>query len=465
MILNIRYRGSGQHKTRYALNRRVNMKSKKICKSFMITALFTLTAVITMNINTAAAESIEINKENFHDLNFRNYILNEFDKDKNKILDSEEMKAVTKIDLMNEELGSVRNLKGIEYFPNLRELYFEPFKMRELDLSANKQLEIIVRGGEDPQPYNDVKKLDLSQNNNLKKVYCSMMGIEELILPKSNQIEELDVTVNDLKALDVTSCLNLTVLLAEENKINKLNVTFNKNLKKLSIGDNKLKMINLSKCKKLEYLECGGNKLTTLKLKTNKNLKYLLCGFNSLKSLDVSTCKQLEELRVEYTKITFLDVSANKKLKTLVVNYNRLKTLDVSKNVNLRVLQCENNKIKKLNLYKNAKLKDYKTDKSVKRVPPKKIFKNKKVKITALKRRGKNKITVDVKKVKDAAGYQICYSTNKKFSNAKKINSNKKSITLTDIDSNKKYYIKVRAYTKNQKGKKVYSKNSETKKI
>ena len=62
--------------------------------------------------------------------------------------------------------------------------------------------------------------------------------------------------------------------------------------------------------------------------------------------------------------------------------------------------------------------------------------------------------------VKDANGYQISYSTSKKFTNKttktkliKKAKTTK--TTLKKLKSGKKYFIKIRAY-KNANGKKLY---------
>lgn len=428
------------------------MKLRKISKVFMLTGAITLMAVSMMKIDAAAAEIIDINEKNFPDPTFRKYVLDICDKNKDRILDSEEITAATKMELNgveDDETGAefyydIRDYTGIEYFTNLRELYCEPNDVNELNLSANKQLEIFSCSDKNYKAYCKLKKLDLSQNTKLKEVYCIETDLQELKLPKNNQIEILDVKRNKLKKLDVRSLVHLKKLIIFWNKIDKIDVTRNRNL---------------------EIFDCSGNKISSLKLKTNKNLKILECSYNPIKSLDVSSCKNLKELNARSAKLTSLDVSSNRKLQKLAVTNNQLKTLNVSKNLKLKFLDCMENNIKKLNLFKNSKLKEYYADKGINRIAPKAVFKNKKAKITTLERKGKNKVRIDVKKVKDAAGYQISYSTNKKFSNVRKITSNKRSITLKEMKSNKKYYIKVRAFMKNPKGKKIYSKNSEIKEI
>lgn len=74
------------------------------------------------------------------------------------------------------------------------------------------------------------------------------------------------------------------------------------------------------------------------------------------------------------------------------------------------------------------------------------------------------KVKITLKKIKNAKGYQIKYSTSKKFGKkvTKTINSKKVKVILKKLKAKKKYYIKARAYT-TYKGKKVYGKWSKTK--
>jgi hypothetical protein len=83
-------------------------------------------------------------------------------------------------------------------------------------------------------------------------------------------------------------------------------------------------------------------------------------------------------------------------------------------------------------------------------------------KLTAKKRA----MIVKLKKISGAKGYQISYSTNKKFKKSvKRVTSKKTKITIKKLRSNVKYYVKARGYKTNQKGKKVYGKYSKVKSI
>lgn len=92
---------------------------------------------------------------------------------------------------------------------------------------------------------------------------------------------------------------------------------------------------------------------------------------------------------------------------------------------------------------------------------------NKKVKVASAKA-GKKSVKVTWKKVKGIKGYQIQYSTNKKFKKGNKtitVKSKKStSATIKKLKSKKKYYVRMRTY-KVVNGKKVYSAWSKAKSV
>lgn len=84
-------------------------------------------------------------------------------------------------------------------------------------------------------------------------------------------------------------------------------------------------------------------------------------------------------------------------------------------------------------------------------------------KVTALS--GK-KAKVTLQKVSGADGYEIVYSTDKKFKkNVKKGTVTGTSKTLSKLTKGKTYYVKVRAYRKDSTGAKVYGSFSSVKKV
>lgn len=89
-------------------------------------------------------------------------------------------------------------------------------------------------------------------------------------------------------------------------------------------------------------------------------------------------------------------------------------------------------------------------------------------KISSLKNKKSKQLTVSIKKVSGAAGYQVTYSTDKKFKkgkNTKVVYSKKNTVTLKKLKKGKTYYVKVKAYKLDSKKLKVLGKFSAVKKI
>ena len=87
-----------------------------------------------------------------------------------------------------------------------------------------------------------------------------------------------------------------------------------------------------------------------------------------------------------------------------------------------------------------------------------------KTKILSVKKKGSKNCSIKLKKVKNAAGYQILYSTNKSFKkNVKKITSKSVTCTVKKLKHGKKYYFKARAYAKSSSGKTIYGAYSSIK--
>lgn len=89
-----------------------------------------------------------------------------------------------------------------------------------------------------------------------------------------------------------------------------------------------------------------------------------------------------------------------------------------------------------------------------------------KTQITSVKNSKSKQIALKYKKVSGAKGYEISYSTDKKFKKAvTKKTTTKTSCSLTKLKKGKTYYVRVRAYRIDSAGKKVYSGYSEVKRV
>ena len=101
----------------------------------------------------------------------------------------------------------------------------------------------------------------------------------------------------------------------------------------------------------------------------------------------------------------------------------------------------------------------------------KKIKAPSKASISSLKNVEDKKMVIKWKKVKDAKGYQVEWALNKQFTKSAKAkpikgNSNKSlSLTVKNLKKSKIYYVRVRAFKTDAKGKRVYGKWSSVKKV
>ena len=250
--------------------------------------------------------SLPINEKNFPDDNFRNYIKT-YKAGSRDVLTVEEQRNVETIEVNGRNIS---NLKGIEAFPNLKELN-----------CGN----------------NSIQKLDLRQNPELEKLICNENQLTQLDLSKNPKIYHLICFWNQLEQLDVSNLKDLVTLDCSHNDLEQLNVKNSKSLVALNCSWNRLTELDADVSHKshLERVECQNNQLTSLILGENKGLKKLNCANNQLTQLNLNDMRSLEELKCQKNQLTALDVSSSPKLTTLVLKNNYLTSLNLDNNPNL----------------------------------------------------------------------------------------------------------------------------------
>ena len=224
-----------------------------------------LPAVALLTFLSARAD-VEINETNFPDAYFRDYVTNTLSyKDgsttvypgKDGKLTTAEIANITYINCSGRRIA---NLKGIEHFTALKELYCYSNRLTSLDVSKNTAL------------------TSLGCNN--------------------NQLAELDVRKN--AALKSLSCY--------DNRLTKLDVSNNTELSYLYCWSNKLTKLDVSNNTALKELYCDYNELTELDVTNNKELTDLWCNDNHLVELDLSTNSALTSI---YAANQNREISAN----------------------------------------------------------------------------------------------------------------------------------------------------------
>ena len=250
--------------------------------------------------------SLPINEDNFPDDNFRNYIKTYKAGGKN-VLTVEQQRNVTTIEINNK---GVSDLKGIEAFPNLKELN-----------CGN----------------NSIQKLDLRQNPELEKLICNKNQLTQLDLSKNPKIYHLKCSENQLEQLDVSNLKDLVTIDCSHNNLEQLDVKNSKFLVALNCSANRLTELDADVTHKpsLERVECQNNQLTSLILGENKGLKKLNCAHNQLTQLNLNNMISLTELKCQNNQLTALDVSSSPDLTTLVLKNNHLTSLNLDSNPNL----------------------------------------------------------------------------------------------------------------------------------
>ena len=249
--------------------------------------------------------SLPINKNNFPDDSFRNYIKT-YKAGGRDVLTVEEQRKVETIEVEGKNISSLR---GIEAFPNLT----------ELDCGNNS-----------------IQKLDLRQNSMLITLKCNKNQLTQLDLSKNPDIDYLNCSENQLEQLDV-SHLKLEYLYCSHNDLEQLDVKNSKWLRELDCSKNELTVLDVDVIHKpnLVRVECQNNQLTSLILGENKMLRKLNCANNQLTQLNLNNMISLTELNCANNQLTVLDVSSSPNLTTLWLKNNQLTSLNLDNNPNL----------------------------------------------------------------------------------------------------------------------------------
>ena len=230
---------------------------------------------------------IPIDEAHFPDANFRAWVSENCDPDTNGYLTDTEREAVTSIDVVSQEIGS---LKGIEYFSELERLDAESNELTELDLSNNTALRNVSL------VYNQLESVDVTGLELLSNLDVSYNQLTALDLQANTALQSLDCSGNGLTALDVSACTELTSLSCSENSIQVLDVSALTGLKGLYCNDNALSTLDLHANPLLEELDCSSNHLTSIDLRANTLLSGLWTIGNGMTALDVSMLPQLRVL-------------------------------------------------------------------------------------------------------------------------------------------------------------------------
>ena len=234
---------------------------------------------VSAQADPVGSEFVEINNTNFPDQDFRKYVEDNIDTEKDGKLSQAERDAVTEISITN---TNCTDLTGIAYFANLKILYCSDNKLTGLDMSGNPALEQLLCYE------NNLESLNVTKNKKLSKLKCQHNGLKELNLKDNENLTELNCSYNQLTTLDVSKNAKLSILECYNNGMEELNLGDITNLSWLLCAENNLTELDVSKNPYLERLHCRHNKLRRLVIGKNYSLTMLYLMDNQLTSLDLN---------------------------------------------------------------------------------------------------------------------------------------------------------------------------------
>ena len=174
-----------------------------------------------------ASGSVKLDSTNFPDANFRKFVADQFDKNKDGTLSSKEISSAETFKYSGKEI-SIKSLKGIEYLTSLNYLSIYNGEFSSIDLSKNTKLEYISISDEKLESINlgnlkevtslylyqtNIKSLDVTKLTKLEKLAARSLRMTEIDLSHNRELKELDVVYPNerpqIKSLDLSNCPKL----------------------------------------------------------------------------------------------------------------------------------------------------------------------------------------------------------------------------------------------------------------
>lgn len=161
----------------------------------------------------AEEDAVAIDATNFPDGAFRQYVADNFDKDKDGALNQTERNAVKEIEISN---SGCTSLQGLKYFSKLTDLLCSD---------------------------NNLTELDVSENPELKRLICYNNSLTSLNLNKNTKLESLNCNNNKLTVLDLRENKSLSWLRCKNNCLTSLDLRTNPQIGDLQVGSQRYQIL------------------------------------------------------------------------------------------------------------------------------------------------------------------------------------------------------------------------------
>jgi Leucine-rich repeat (LRR) protein len=188
--------------------------------------------------------------------------------------------------------------------------------IQSLDLSNNLELQFVFCNA------NEISELDVSNLVNLKTLYCEDNQLTDLNLSDNTSLLFLSINYNLIENIDLSSNTQLEYLNCVSNMmIGSLDLSQNINLKVLYCSYNSLQSLDLSNNINLVSLWCHTNNLTYLNVNGLADLQGLRCFNNNLEDLGLHTNTSITIMQCDNNPIDSLDLSHNDSWQVVNLNY------------------------------------------------------------------------------------------------------------------------------------------------
>ncbi|MBR6935231.1 MAG: hypothetical protein IKH41_07055 [Clostridia bacterium] len=232
---------------------------------------------------------VPINESTFPDSEFREYIKKNYDLTKDSVLSDMEIKRVDSMNIYYNH----KSIKGIEYFYELKSLYFNGVPSRSLDLSIVPNITFLYIGfASSSVAFTELlEELDISQNKKLEGIALYSNLITELDLSGNYELENIDLHITSLAKLDLSHNTNLKSCSLENMTLQELDLSKNDQLYTIDIFRCNVRNLILNENNSLNRINLINSGIEELDMKNNQTISELrYIGGNRL---DISRCPNM----------------------------------------------------------------------------------------------------------------------------------------------------------------------------
>lgn len=322
--------------------------------------------------NATTYPEVKLDATNFPDEDFRNFIADTCDTNKDDILQSDEIRAAKELSTDYEVYFS--SAKGIEHLKNLKKFSAPMAGFSAIDVSQNTKLQILEIGSNEDLASIDVSNnkvlrildisgskiatIDVSNNPELRWLFAFDCPMTSVDVSHNAKLKRLDMARTQLTSIDVTNNPKLQALNIEKTNVTSIDTSKNRDLYEFYFQGTNISSVDFTKNWNLAQVWASGTKLTSLDVSHCHNLWVLyIQDLPELKEVDFSKCPALYELYASNSGLEKLDLSTHTILNCVEINGTKIKELDIRNSKDINGLNISDTPITSIDLSQNTELK------------------------------------------------------------------------------------------------------------